>query len=369
MRENNKILFLLHLPPPVHGSSIVGQLIRDSKLINDSFDTKYINLLISRSVDESGKTSLYKLLRFIRSWFNLLFELIKEKPNLCYFALTATSNAFYKDVTLVFLLKLFRVKTVFHLHNKGIKKNETNKINNFLYRYVFKNNSVILLSNYLYDDIKTFVPKSRVYICHNGVEDVINNDILVHDEKLESIKILFLSNLIESKGVFVLIEACGILQKEGHGFSCVFVGGEGDVNAHQFKSEVKRIGVKNVEYLGKKYEDEKKEVFLDANVFVLPTFYSNECFPLVLLEAMQYGLPVISTDEGGIKDIVEDGVTGFIVQQNNPSELAEKLEILLNNNSLRLQMGKAGRAKYEKEFTLQAFETKLQEILQHLLLN
>ena len=46
MKKNNKILFLLHLPPPVHGSSMVGQLIRDSRLINGSFDTKYINLLI-----------------------------------------------------------------------------------------------------------------------------------------------------------------------------------------------------------------------------------------------------------------------------------------------------------------------------------
>ena len=105
--ENN-ILFLLHLPPPVHGSSIVGQKIKESNLINNSFRTRYVNLLISRSVVETGKTSVSKLFRFIASWFKLLFELIKEKPNLCYFALSTTGSAFYKDVTLVFLLKLFR---------------------------------------------------------------------------------------------------------------------------------------------------------------------------------------------------------------------------------------------------------------------
>ena len=370
MKKNNKILFLLHLPPPVHGSSMVGQLIRDSRLINGSFDTKYINLLISRSVDESGSTSVSKLFRFIRSWFMLLFELIKEKPNLCYFALTATGNAFYKDATLVFLLKLFRVKTVFHLHNKGVKKNESSKINNFLYRYVFNNNSVILLSSYLYDDIKTFVSKNRVHICHNGVEDVVKMDIRNQNEDSGPIKILFLSNLIESKGVFVLIEACGILQEKGYEFSCAFVGGEGDINSHQFNKEIEKVGVNGcVEYLGKKYGDDKNEVYLDADIFVLPTFYDNECFPLVLLEAMQYGLPVVSTYEGGIRDIVEDGVTGFLVSQNNAFELAEKLEVLINNESLRIDMGKAGRRKYEKEFTLQIFETKLQEILQHLLFN
>lgn len=367
MRNNNKILFLLHLPPPVHGSSIVGQKIKDSKLINNSFQTRYINLLISRTVDESGKTKISKLLRFITSWFKLLFVLMNDKPNLCYFALTATGNGFYKDVTLVFLLKLFRVKIVFHLHNKGIKKNETSKINNVLYRYVFKNSSVILLSNYLYDDVKKFVSIEQLYICPNGVENLMKDINIPLKKNPESVKILFLSNLIKSKGVFVLIEACSILQQKGYNFSCEFIGGEGDVNAHQFMMEVKKAGVsESVQYLGRKHGLEKEMAYQSADIFVLPT--SNDCFPLVLLEAMQYELPVISTKEGGIRDIVEDNVTGLIVERNNPIDLADKLEVLINNEAMRLEMGRAGHSKYENEFTLQAFESKLQEILEEILL-
>ena len=364
MKKINKILFLLHLPPPVHGSSIVGQLIKDSKSINGSFETRYINLLVSRSIDESGKTSISKLFRFISSWFTLFFELIKARPNLCYFALSTTGNAFYKDVTLVFLLKLFRIKTVFHLHNKGIKKSEVSKINNLLYRYVFKNSSVILLSSFLYNDIKTFVPIERVLICPNGVQDFIKDiskEIL--KKEIKPIKILFLSNLIKSKGVFVLIDACEILQRKGYNFTCEFVGGEGDVNAHQFKMEVEKRGLtENVKYLGKKYGNDKDEIYQMADVFVLPT--NNDCFPLVLLEAMQYGLPVVSTFEGGIPDIVENKITGLLIEQNNPIALADNLEFLLNNEVIRLQMGKAGRVKYKNEFTLQTFESKLQGILE-----
>lgn len=369
MQKNNKILFLLHLPPPVHGSSIVGQKIKDSKLINSSFETRYINLLISRTVDESGKTKISKILRFITSWFKLLFVLIKDKPNLCYFALTTTGSGFYKDVILVFLLKLFRVKIVFHLHNKGIKKNEAKKINSLLYRYVFKNSNVILLSKYLYDDVKKFVSTQQLHICPNGVEDLMKNIKTTFEKKSKPVKILFLSNLIKSKGVFTLIEACKILQQKEYDFICNFVGGEGDIYADQFQAEVEEKGLTSkVRYLGRMYGSDKDEIYKQSDIFVLPTFYHNECFPLVLLEAMQYELPVISTKEGGIRDIVEENITGFLVEQNNPIELADKLAVLLNNEAMRLEMGKAGHTKYKKEFTLQTFESKLQEILEHVLL-
>ena len=369
MKKNKKILFLLHLPPPVHGASLVGELIKNSKIINDSFETRYINLLISRTVNESGKTKLLKLGRFFITWLKLLINLILEKPNLCYFALTSNGNGFYKDVTLVFLLKLFRVKTVLHLHSKGVKRKQSNRLNYFLYQYVFKGNNVILLSKYLYDDIETFVSMEQVYICPNGVEDFRKNSVIKLEKKSEPVKILFLSNLIESKGVFILIQACEILLRKGYNFSCDFVGGEGDVSASQFKEDVEKRGLfQSVKYIGRKYGGDKNEIYKNADIFVLPTFYNNECFPLVLLEAMQFQLPTISTIEGGIKDIVEDNVTGILVKRNNVIDLADKLEVLMNNDSLRIQMGKAGRRKYENEFTLQAFETKLQGILEELLL-
>ena len=372
MNKNNKILFLLHLPPPIHGSSIVGQMIKDSELINSSFKTRYINLLISRSVQESGKTKVSKLLRFFASWFKLLYELLKERPNLCYFALSTTGNAFNKDFTFVFLLRLFSVKIVYHLHNKGIKKNESRGINYFLYRFVFKKSDVILLSNYLYDDIKTFVLFDNVYICANGIPDVAETEKKGNDTNIgkynEKVEILFLSNLIESKGVFVLLEACKIIKNKNIPFYCTFVGGEGNVTANKFLLKVQELNLQNhVKYVGKKYDKEKIPIFSKADIFAFPTY--NETFGLVNLEAMQFSIPIVSTFEGGIPDIVDDGVTGFLVPQKNAELLAEKLELLIKNPKLRKKMGIAGRAKYEKEFTLQAFETKLQEILESILLN
>ena len=92
-------------------------------------------------------------------------------------------------------------------------------------------------------------------------------------------------------------------------------------------------------------------------------YYHNECFPLVLLEAMMFSLPIISTSEGGIPDIVQNGETGFIVQKQNPEHLAEKILILINNPCKRKLMGVNGNEKFYKNYTLDIFEKRLTKIL------
>ena len=141
-KSRKNILFMLHLPPPVHGSSLVGELVKDSILINDSFEGRYINLILSRHVHESGKTNIKKLIRFSVTWFHLLGKLIHRKPNLCYYALTTTGSGFRKDVLLIVLLRLFNVKTVYHIHNKGVIEAKKKKLNDLLYRFVFKNSRI-----------------------------------------------------------------------------------------------------------------------------------------------------------------------------------------------------------------------------------
>lgn len=359
--KKSKIIFLLHLPPPVHGSSMVGESIKNSTIINDTFECSYINLLVSRVLNETGKTSSIKVLRFVGVWIHLLAEIIKKKPEVCYLALTASGTAFYKDILLVALLRLFKIKRVYHLHNQGVKRNESKKISKVLYRFVFNGADIILLSKQLYKDVETFVPMSRIHICHNGIVDTSLNFNRIYSID-KSVKILFLSNLMESKGVFVLLDACSILQQRGIEFECNLVGAEGDLNALQFSKKVaqKQLSSK-VKYLGKKYGNDKHEVFADADIFIHPTL--NDCLPLVLLEAMQYSLPIVSTFEGGIPDIIDESVTGFLVPQKNALALADKLEMLIKDSELRQQMGNAGRQKFDEKFTLERFEYKLNDIL------
>lgn len=116
-------------------------------------------------------------------------------------------------------------------------------------------------------------------------------------------------------------------------------------------------------YWGRRYGAEKNVFWQDADIFVFPTFYDNETFGLVNLEAMEYALPVISTNEGGIPDIVVNGQTGYTVDKNNPEALADALERLFRNPELGVQMGKIGRKRFEEMFTEETFERNIRECL------
>jgi len=359
-----KILFILHYPPPIHGAAAIGLQIKESKLINTNFDCKYINLGTSRTIDEIGGKSLVKLFRYLSIIGQVLWQILFNRPDLCYLSITSKGVPFYKDATLVFLIKLFRIKVVYHFHNKGVSLRQNKYVDNLLYKFVFKNSYVILLSSKLYADIQKYVSKEQVYYCPNGIPDI---EVKQHKkEETTVVKLLFLSNLLVSKGVFILLEVCRILKSRNLNFECVFVGGVGDISELQFQSKLKELDLKDcVKYVGKKIGKEKEDAFTNADIFVLPTL--NDCFPLVLIEAMQYSLPVVSTFEGGIPNIVINNTTGYLVPKKNTKDMVEKLEQLIKQPELRKRLGVAGRERYESEFTLNDFEQKANIILQEVI--
>ena len=359
----NKVLFILHIPPPVHGSSMVGKYIKDSVKINSEFEAKYINLGTSKSINDIGKKPLSKIIGYIKIVLQSIKQLSFFKPDIVYLAITAKGIGFYKDVIIALISKLFRIQLVLHFHNKGVRVNEHKKIDNFLYTLVFRNTKIILLSKFLYSDVEKYVAPRDIFYCPNGVPEITDFN---YKKKITNnkVKLLFLSNLIASKGVFVLLEALSNLQKQGFDFTCNFVGGVGDITENNFIDKVKFFRLeKKVFYLGKKYAKDKAVIFSNSDIFILPTFYENECFPLVLLEASQFGLPMVSTYEGAIPEIIEDGVNGFLVTQKDVVALANKLEVLIKDEDLRLKMGAAAYLKFSNNYTLEKFENNMIELL------
>ena len=355
---NNKldILFIAPFPPPVHGSAMVSQQIKDSKLIGDSFRCDWVNLSTSRSMDEIGRRDSIKILRFLSSLFSTFWKLLTHRYALCYLAITCHGGGFIQDAPFVLLCKLFRRKIVIHQHNKGMTADVERWPYSWLLPLVYRNTKVILLSWHLYPDIERVVKKEQVIICPNGIPQTISETIVRNNEVPH---LLFLSNLMESKGVFVLLDALKILSTKGLAFYCDVVGGETkDIDSERFTLELNRRGLgRTVMYHGRKYGAEKARFFVDSDIFIHPTF--DDCFPLVLLEAMQYQLPIVTTIEGGIPDIVQDGVNGIICERKNAKSLAEAIEKLLLNPELRMQMGQKGFEILNQKFTLDKFESNL----------
>ena len=363
------ILMIAPFPPPVHGSAVVSQQIKDSVLINSEFDVDYINLSTSRSINEIGNTGI---LIFLRKSFRsagiclrTFFHLLSRRYDLCYIALTCHGKGFLKDAPIALLCKLFGRQLVIHQHNKGMSQDIDKPIYRKLIPLVYRNAKVILLSLQLYPDIQRVVKKEDVMVCPNGIK--LDQSRAGHKTCNEVPHILFLSNLLADKGVLVLLDALKLLKERGFAFRGTFVGGESkEINAARFERELFHRGLGDyVKYLGRKFGVEKSAVFSASDIFVFPT--NNDTFGLVNLEAMQYSLPVISTREGGIPDIVIDGETGILVEKNDPEGLADAIASLIEDPELARRMGHAGRKRLEENFTERHFETRFTDILHTLL--
>lgn len=359
-----RILFITPLPPPVHGSAMVSRYLQESESLHERYRTTFVNLSTSRKMSEIGKRSMLKMFRFIGTYGKVLSQLVLHRFDLCYLAITCQGIGFLKDAPFVLLCKLFCRKVVVHQHNKGMSR----VVDRFPYRWilpwVYRNVDVILLSWKLYPDVRKVVPRKRVWICPNGIPEL---EYRKPSDQPPLPQLLFLSNLVESKGVFVLLDACRQLKEKGHRFVCHLVGGESkEINRERFQQEVSDRQLEDcVFYVGPKYGKDKERYFQKATLFVQPTF--EDCFPLTILEAMQYGLPVVSTDEGAIPDMVINGETGFICPRKNVEALVNSIEKLLINKELCKQMGEKGRLMYKEKYTMQTFEKKFLDILSEIL--
>lgn len=358
--DKKKILFLVPLPPPVHGSAVMSQQIVDSKIIRENIDCDFVNIATSRTMGEISRFTLMKPLRHLSIFMTVFVKLLLNKYDACYIALTCHGKGFLKDAPFALLCKAFGKRLIIHQHNKGMSTCIGRNPYKWLMPLVYKDASVLLLSWRLYNDIKPVVDKSHVLICPNGIPVVPYSFAKVQNDVPH---ILFLSNLIKSKGVLDLLDACVILKRNHTRFICDFVGKEtAEITKELFVAEIRSRGLEDyVIYHGPLYGESKEKFLSSSDIFVFPSV--NETFGLVILEAMQHMLPVITYAEGGIPDIIEDCETGFIVKKNDVSALSAKIEYLIAHSDVAKTLGMAGLAKYNREFRLEIWEKRMCHIL------
>lgn len=359
MFKNNmkKILLFIKIPPPITGATLMNQYVAESNLLKDKFNITTIGISYNKSVGGIGNINPIKFLLFFKYTYLLFQNLWVIKPNLVYFQISPLGRAFIRDLFYVSIIKLFKIKIVFHIHAKGIKNQLTRPFNKFLYQFCFNKNEIITLSKLLNYDI-TPVFHRKIHIIPNGIPLVKTN--IKYEDDSNKINVLFLSNLIESKGILDFIDSIKILKLKGIHLNANIVGKEFNISKKVLTQIlIKNDLMKHVNYLGPKYDTDKNEILEASDIFIFPTKYPKECFPLVILEAMQFGLPIIATNEGAIPEIIDDRITGFIVEINSPQQIAEKVEYLINNSDIRIKMGQAARQKFLENYTISIFEQNM----------
>jgi glycosyltransferase involved in cell wall biosynthesis len=166
-----------------------------------------------------------------------------------------------------------------------------------------------------------------------------------------TVRIVLASRLIYTKGVGEFVAAARLLKQRGLDVQCVLVGEPDPDNPASIPATVLQRwhseGV--IDYTGR--QEEMPLVFADTDIVCLPTYY-GEGIPKVLVEAAACGLPIVTTDWPGCREVVAHGDNGLLVPIRNPEALAAALETLARDAGLRQEMGRRGRARIEGEYSL-----------------
>lgn len=179
------------------------------------------------------------------------------------------------------------------------------------------------------------IPKNYVVV-HMGVVDTYKPT----EKKDGTLVLVSTSRLVKDKGIGELIGAFKLIDDKS---VILKLCGDGP-DADQFKSLAH--GTKKIEFLG--HVNDAVQVLQNSDVLVHPTYH--EGFGLSLVEAEMCGLPIIASNVGSIPEIVEDGVSGILVQPKNVDELASAIKTLVESKKLRLKMGQAGRQIFLSNF-------------------
>lgn len=368
------ILFILHMPPPIHGAAMMGQYIHDSNAINGAFSCHYINMSTAQSLEDIGHGGWHKFVLILKKWALIVKTIRSIHPDLVYLTPNSWGKAFYRDFITVQIVKCLCQNLLLHFHNMGVAQFQNRRIDNWLYRRFFAGTKVLLLSSSLYADVQCYVKKGQLMVCPNGIPLHIG----VNWSKPLSLgkpRILMIANLLKTKGVIELLDACKKMRDNGLDFCCEIVGGEtADYDASSFQKEIEIRGIsKIVQYCGRRYGAGKTACLLHATIFCLPSY--TEAFPLVTLEAMEYALPIVATAVGGVVDQVKDGVNGYLIPCKsqvtstahspiNVDSLVTALSRLVNAPDLCRKMGENSRKIFLEQYTLDKFEHRFIECME-----
>lgn len=214
-------------------------------------------------------------------------------------------------------------------------------------------NLLVIFQNH--EDETMYVKKG--IISNNQVRFIKGSGVNLNDfcytQELTDGKInaILTARMIVEKGVFLLTEAAERLRKDYESkVEFWLVGGLDDHPGAITKEQLDAVcDGKYIKWLG--YRTDVKELLQQSHIVAFPSYYM-EGLPKSLIEACAIGRPIITTQSIGCKDTVDDGVNGFLIPPKNVDALTDKLKILIDDAELRQKMGKAGRKKAEKEFSL-----------------
>jgi glycosyltransferase involved in cell wall biosynthesis len=354
-------------PPPFGGISSVMKTILDSPLAKDYSFEVFERSNIPQECSGYLSRNIFRMKRFIQFVRNL-----RQRPYDFVHIHTPFSAGFPGTIIFMIIARFTGTKILLHIHGTDwdscyVERSEFTK---FVFRIGFRIPQMIIV---LYEtwriNIKKLVPTAKVHTIANCLEDVIPPDpdqvkkirpeLGMSNENLFVLTVGFVG---PRKGYLDILDAVPQVVQSDESVRFVFVGGEERPGEnYPVLSKIKNQNLDRwVIVTGEIDRSKIPSLLASTDVFLLPS--REEGMPIAILEAMRAGLPIITTTVGGIPEMIEDGVSGILIEPENPEKIAEALLTLMNNKVLREDLASGARAVFETKFETRVCISELETI-------
>lgn len=359
MSSAKKILCLVQLPPPIHGAAVMNRHIVDNVLPISNYDYIVVPLNFSRSFDDMHGGIFSKAIKAILTLFKLIKELIIFRPNIIYFTFAPFGFALFRDIIYVFICRLFSVPILLHLHGTGLSNKKT-KMYKKAYGYLLGKNRLILPSEKLYNDVSLFIDRKHCFILSNAVNSAVGFSGCKQVNK-KIIDVIYIANFDPRKGLLTAINVFDKLIATGIEARLHLVGAYtfywSEEQMHRYLEKFSESTRLKIIMHGALYKENKNKVLSIADIFFYPS--AHDAFPLVVLEALSFGLPVVASMQGAIPDIIQDGENGFVCKADDDVCYLDILQRLSTDSILRDKIGKSALSSYIHNYSFPVFDKKL----------
>jgi peptidoglycan/LPS O-acetylase OafA/YrhL/glycosyltransferase involved in cell wall biosynthesis len=367
-RIRKSVLVVGQTPPPINGQNVMIQELLDGDYAEVALH--HVRLTFSRSIDEVGAFQIRKLLVLLKTLLDIIVGRLQSGAQILYYPPAGpTLNPVLRDIFLLISTRwLFRY-TVFHFHAAGLPEIYP-RLPGWLkplFNLAYRNVDLAIFTTEATAAGGSALGAKEIIVVPYGIPDSAEEHVTnSSNEKNIVPQILFMGLLCEGKGLLVLIEACAQVRRAGLLFhlSCV-----GAFESEHFRKQVEELiesrgltGI--VDFPGVLSGEAKIQAYRNADLFCLPSHYFAESFGVVLIEAMSFGLPIVTTNWRGIPDVVGGSGGAFIVEPQMPHLVAEGLRTLIRDFELRTIMGRRNRAWFANHYTLEKYRARMEKAFQ-----
>lgn len=365
-----KVLFLTTLPPPHHGASMSSAMCLDILTEDQEIEVRNVKLNSSVNTSDLGKITLKKLIEIYYTLREIVHQIKNFKPDIIYYAPAVTGVALYRDCFFLQIIRYLnnRNKILLHIRGQFKEREWNNALSRATIKRLLKCNKAIVLGPELVANLKGMVSIENIYILPNALPETLSQkeflNIIDKKNRQEDLMLLFISNMDEFKGWRKVLETCKLLSDLQISYICNFLGAWPSPKQKQdFYEYVKANRLdQNIIYNGLLLNEDKNNIFKRSHILIFPTSY--DACPRVVIEAMEFGLPVISTNVGTIPSLIDDNITGYILKENNAEEILKSV-LELRDPDVRIEMGLKARKKFLEEFTLSTYKKSFLAIFQN----